>query len=46
MIKKNPPLDRDSNRDPNIKAMKRRGVINHGSPLGLQGSVLQGAELR
>ena len=28
-----PPLNRDYNRDPYIKALKRRGVINHGSTL-------------
>ena len=33
MINKPPPLNRDYNRDPNIKALKRRGFINHGSTL-------------
>ena len=31
MINKPPPLDRDYNRDPNTKALKRRGFMNHGS---------------
>ena len=31
-----PPLHRDYDRDPNIKALKRKGFINHGSTLGLQ----------
>ena len=31
VINKPPPLNRDYNRDPNIKALKRRGFINHGS---------------
>ena len=26
-------LNRDSNREPNIKALKRRGFLNHGSTL-------------
>ena len=34
MINEPPPLNRDNNRDPNIKALKRRGFINHGSTLG------------
>ena len=29
----NKPHNRDCNRDPNIKALKRRGFINHGSTL-------------
>ena len=33
MIDNPPPLNRDYNRDPSIKALKRRGFINHGSPL-------------
>ena len=33
MINKPPPLKRDYNRDPYIKALKRRGFINHGSTL-------------
>ena len=33
MINKPPPLNRDYDRDPNIKALKRRGLINHGSTL-------------
>ena len=33
MINKPPPLNRDDNKDPNIKALKRRGFINHGSTL-------------
>ena len=32
LINKPPPLNRD-NRDPNIKALKGRGFINHGSTL-------------
>ena len=31
LINKPPPLDRDYHRDPNIKALKRRGFINHGN---------------
>ena len=34
MINKPPPLNRDYNKDPNTKALKRRGFINHGSTLG------------
>ena len=34
VISKPSPLNRDYNRDPNIKALKDRGFINHGSPLG------------
>ena len=30
------PLNRDHNRDPNIKALERRGIIHHGSTLGLR----------
>ena len=26
-----PPVNRDHDRDPNIKTLKRRGLINHGS---------------
>ena len=33
LINKPPPLNRDDNRDPDIKALKRSGVIDHGSPL-------------
>ena len=33
MINKPPPLNRDFIRDPNIKALKRMGFINHGSTL-------------
>ena len=33
MINKPSPLNRDYNRDPNIEALKKRGVINHGSTL-------------
>ena len=35
MINKPPPLNRDDNRNPNIKALKRRGFINHGSTLDI-----------
>ena len=35
LINKPPPINRDYNRDPNIKALKRGGVINHGSTLFL-----------
>ena len=28
-----PPLNRDYNRNPDIKALKRRGFINHGSTI-------------
>ena len=31
LINKPPPLSRDYNRDPYIKALKRRGFIDHGS---------------
>ena len=34
-MKRPPPVNRDCNRDPNIKALKRRGFTNHGSTLGL-----------
>ena len=30
MINKPPPLSRDYNRDPNIKALTQKGFINHG----------------
>ena len=33
MINKPPFLNRDSNRDPYIKVLKRRGFINHGFTL-------------
>ena len=33
MINKPPALHRDYSRDPNIKALKRRGFISHGSTL-------------
>ena len=33
MIHKPPPLNRDLNGDPNIKALKRKGFINHGCTL-------------
>ena len=33
MINKPPPLNGDYDRDPNIKALKGRGFINHGSTL-------------
>ena len=33
MINKSPPLSRDYNRNPNIRALKRRWSINHGSAL-------------
>ena len=36
VVNKPPPLNRDCNRDPSIKALKRRGFINRGSTL--QGS--------
>ena len=37
MINKPPPLYREYNRDPNIKARKRRGgFMNHGSTLGVR----------
>ena len=35
MINETPPLNRDYNRYPNIKALKRRGLINHESTLEL-----------
>ena len=34
MINKPPPLNREYNMDPNMKALKRRGFINQGSTLG------------
>ena len=34
LIHKPPLVNRDSNRDPNNKALERRGFINHGSTLG------------
>ena len=34
-MNKPPPLNRDDNTDPSIQALKRKGVINHGSTLGL-----------
>ena len=33
VITKPPPLNRDHNRDPNVKALKRKEFINPGSPL-------------
>ena len=33
MINKPPPHNRDYNRDPHIKGLKRRGFIHHGSTL-------------
>ena len=36
MIIRHPPLNKDDNRDPNIKALKRRGFMNHGSTLGFR----------
>ena len=33
MINKPPPLNRDQNRDPNMKALKRKGFMNQGSIL-------------
>ena len=30
-----PSLSRDYNRDPNIRAFERRGVVNHNSTLGI-----------
>ena len=37
-----PPLNGDYNRDPNIKALKRRRLTNHGSTLGLEVYRLKG----
>ena len=34
MITKHPPLNRDYNRDPGIKARNGRGFIDHGSTVG------------
>ena len=34
LINKPPPFNKGYNRDPNIKALKRREFINHGSTLG------------
>ena len=39
LINKPPSLNRDYSRDPNTKAVKRRGFTNHGSTSG--GSVLE-----
>ena len=36
LINKPPPHNRDYNRDPNIKALKRRGFMNQGSTLRVQ----------
>ena len=36
LIKKPPPLNRDSNRDPHIKALKRRELVDQGSTLVLK----------
>ena len=33
LINRSPPLHRDCNRDPSIKALKRRGCITQGSTL-------------
>ena len=33
LMNKPPPQNREYNRDPNVKALKRRGCINHGSTL-------------
>ena len=38
LINKPPPSNRDYNRNPNIKALRKRGFINHGSTLLLPGS--------
>ena len=35
-MNKPPALSRDYNRDPKIKALKRKGFINHGSVLGFR----------
>ena len=32
---KPPPLTSDDNKDPNIKALRRRGLVSHGSTLSL-----------
>ena len=36
LINQLPPLNRDYKRDTNIQALKRRGLINHGSTLNPQ----------
>ena len=36
MINKPPPLNRDYDRDPNVYALKRRGVLNHVSTLWVE----------
>ena len=36
VIKKDPPLDRDYNQDPNSQALKRKVFINHRSTLNPQ----------
>ena len=38
------PLNRDYNRDPNIKAFKRRGFINHWSTLVQPAKITAGAK--
>ena len=40
MMNNPPPLNRDYKRDPNSKALRKKGFINHGSTLGfkVQGS--------
>ena len=35
LINKPPPLNRDYKREPNTRALKRRGFMNHGSTLFL-----------
>ena len=42
MINKPSPLHRDYNRDPNFKALERRGVINQWSTLGRDFGRLRG----
>ena len=37
MINELPPFNRGYNMDPNMKALKRRGLINHVSTLGFWG---------
>ena len=32
------PFNREYNTDPRLKALKRKGLINHGSTLGFRGS--------
>ena len=46
MINKPPPLNREYNGDPNIKAIKTKWCINHGSTLPKKGATNRASGLR